>query len=87
MANHSSSKKAIRKIATRTEVNKSRVSRIRTFIKKTMAAIINGTKEEAQANFVRTQSELFKGVNRGVIKMNTASRTISRINSKIKAKA
>ena len=87
MANHSSSKKAIRQIAKRTEVNKSRVSRIRTYLKKVLTAIISGTKDEANISFVKAQSELFKGVSCGVLTKNTASRTISRIHTKLKNKA
>ena len=87
MADHSSSKKAIRQIAKRTEVNKSRVTRIRTYIKKVLSAIMSSTKEEAQVAFVKAQSELSKGVSHGVVKKNTASRTVSRISAKLKAKS
>ncbi len=85
MANHSSSKKAIRRSARRTIINKNRVSRIRTYIKNLEMLIVKNDKEAASKKFIETQSEIMKGVTKGVLKKNTASRQVSKLSAKIKA--
>lgn len=85
MANHASAKKACRQTESKTLINKSRMSRIRTFIKKVTIAIESGSKDEAAEAFKVTQSEIMRGVKSGIIKLNSASRKISRLASKIKA--
>lgn len=85
MANHASAKKACRQTETKTLINKSRMSRIRTFIKKVTNAIDSGKKEEASELFKATQSEIMRGVKTGLIKLNAASRKVSRLSQKIKA--
>ncbi|MEQ9116455.1 MAG: 30S ribosomal protein S20 [Rickettsiales bacterium] len=84
MANCKSAKKSIRKIATRSARNKDRMSKIRTCIKKVEQAIEKKDSKLAATNFVEAQSELMKGVNKGLIKKNAASRKISRISHRIK---
>lgn len=84
MANHKSSKKRIRQTETRTEVNRARESRIRTFIKKVEAAIAGGKQADAQQAFKEAQPELMRGVTKGVVKMGTASRKLSRLSARIK---
>ena len=84
MANHSSAKKAIRQTIRKTFVNKNRVSRIRTYVKKVLQEISSGSKESAHIALVLAQSELMKGVTKNVIKLNTASRKISRLSQRIK---
>ena len=79
MANTSSAKKATRKIAARTEVNKSRVSRIRTFVRKVEEAISSGDKAAAEAALKAAQPELIRGAAKGVLHANTASRKVSRL--------
>ncbi len=73
MANTSSAKKATRKIAARTEVNKSRISRIRTFVRKVEEAISSGDKAAAEAALKAAQPELIRGASKGVLHANTAS--------------
>jgi small subunit ribosomal protein S20 len=85
MANHKSAEKRIRQTARRTAVNKARVSRLRTFVKKVEAAIASGDKEAAKAAFDAAQPELHRGVGKGVVHKNTASRKLSRLSSRIKA--
>ena len=87
MANTSSAKKATRKIAARTEVNKSRVSRIRTFVRKVEEAIASGDKSAAEAAFQAAQPELMRGASKGVLHANTASRKVSRLAHRIGALA
>ena len=84
MANHKSAKKRIRRNANRAEINKSRVSRIRTFIKRVEAAIASGDKGSAQAALKEAQPEIMRGVSRGVLHKNTASRKMSRLSARVK---
>lgn len=79
MANIKSSKKAIRVIERKTEINKARRSRIRTFLRKVNDAVATGVVEDARKAFVEFESELMKGVKNGVFKKNTASRKLSRM--------
>lgn len=85
MANHKSSKKRIRRNARRAEVNGSRMSRIRTFIKKVELALQNGNAEEAEVALKDAQPEIHRGVSKGILHKNTASRKLSRLSSRIKA--
>ena len=84
MANTPGSKKAIRKIARRTEVNKSRRSRVRTFLKKFEEALEGGDAAKAKAAFVEAQSELMRAVGKGVVHKNTGSRKVSRLAAQLK---
>jgi small subunit ribosomal protein S20 len=85
MANHKSAEKRHRQTLKRTEVNRSRVSRIRTFVKKVETAIAAGTKDVAQAAFAAAQPEMQRGVTKGVLHANTVSRKLSRLNARIRA--
>ena len=84
MANHKSAEKRIRQTAKRTETNRSRESRIKTFLKKVEAAIATGNKAQAQEAFKIAQPELMRGVSKGVYKLGTASRKVSRLSARIK---
>jgi small subunit ribosomal protein S20 len=84
MANTPGSKKAIRKIARRTEVNKARRSRVRTFLKKFEEALAGGNADEAKAAFVEAQSELMRAVGKGVVHKNTGARKVSRLAARLK---
>lgn len=84
MPNIASAKKRVRQTARRTEVNRSRVSRIRTFIKKVEVAIATGDKKSAQAALNAAEPEIMRGVTKGVLHRNTASRKVSRLSARIK---
>ena len=84
MANHKSAKKRIRRNANRAEINKSRVSRIRTFLKRVETAIASGDQGAAQTALKEAQPELMRGVSKGVLHKNTASRKMSRLSAKVK---
>ena len=84
MPNTASAKKRVRQIARRTEVNRARVSRIRTFIKKVEVAIATGDKKTAQAALNAAEPEIMRGVTKGVLRRNTASRKVSRLSARIK---
>jgi small subunit ribosomal protein S20 len=85
MANHKSAEKRIRQTERRTAVNKARVSRLRTFMKKVEVAIESGDKEAARSAYAEAQPELHRGVSKGVVHRNTAARKLSRLSSRIKA--
>ncbi len=85
MANIKSAKKRIRQAAKRTEVNRDRVGRVRTFVKKVETAIATGNKEDAAAALKEAQPEIMRGVTKGVLPRNTASRKLSRLSARIKA--
>ena len=87
MANTSSAKKMVRKIARRTEVNKGRRSRVRTYVRKVEEAITAGDHEQARAALRTAESEMFRAVSKGVVDKNTASRKVSRLSSRVKALA
>jgi small subunit ribosomal protein S20 len=85
MANIRSAKKRIRQTARKTAVNRNRISRVRTFMKKVEAAIATGDKDGANAALKAAQPEIMRGVTRGVLHRNTASRKVARLNARIKA--
>ena len=84
MPNTASAKKRVRQTVRRTEVNRARVSRIRTFVKKVEVAIATGDKKAAQAALNAAEPEIMRGVTKGVLRRNTASRKVSRLSARIK---
>ncbi len=84
MANTSSAKKATRKIAAHTTVNKNRRSRVRTFLRRVEEALVVGDGAAARVAFVAAQPELMRAVAKDVLHKNTASRKISRLAQKVK---
>lgn len=85
MANTTSAKKATRKIARRTAVNKSRRSRVRTFLRKVEEAIASGDRAGAEAAFQAAQPELMRAASKGIFHPNTASRKVSRLARRVNA--
>lgn len=85
MAHHKSAKKRIRQTETRTAVNRARVSRIRTFVKKVETAIAAGVYQDAFAALREAEPELLSGAQAGVLHKNTASRKVSRLAARVKA--
>jgi len=79
MANTPQAKKRIRRNAKRTDINRARVSRIRTFVKQVESALAAGDRDQAKAALDRVQPELSRGVARGVLHKNTAARKFSRL--------
>ena len=84
MANTPGSKKAVRKIERRTEVNKARKSQIRSAIRAVEEAIASGNKDAAKAALKVAEPQIRKGVSKGVIHRNTGSRKISRLSAGLK---
>jgi small subunit ribosomal protein S20 len=87
MAHHKSAQKRIRQTAVRTQANTIRVSRIRSFIRKVETAITGGDQAAAREALRVAQPEVMRGVSKGVLKQNTASRKISRLSARVKAMA
>lgn len=87
MANTPQAKKRIRRNARRAEINGARVGRIRTFVKKVEAAIVAGDREAATTALANVQPELARGVAKGVLHKNTASRKFSRLTKRLAALA
>lgn len=85
MANTASARKRIRQTARRTERNKARMSRMKTFIKKVEAAIGGGDKAIAADAFRAAQPEMQRATIKGVIHRNTVSRRLSRLSARIKS--
>jgi small subunit ribosomal protein S20 len=85
MANTPSAKKAARKIARRTEVNRNRRSRMRTHVRKVEEAIASGNAAAAVDALRAAQPELMRAAQKGVVHKNTASRKVSRLAARVKA--
>lgn len=85
MANTPQAKKRIRRNNRRADINGARVSRIRTFVKKVEAALDANDKSAAVAALAAVQPELQRGVSKGVLAKNTASRKFSRLTKRVSA--
>jgi small subunit ribosomal protein S20 len=85
MANTSSAKKAVRKIARRTDVNRARRSQMRTQIRKVEEAISGGNKDEAHKALSAAEPLIMRAARKGIVHKNTASRKVSRLTASVKA--
>ncbi|NGM21627.1 30S ribosomal protein S20 [Roseomonas stagni] len=85
MANTASARKRIRQTEKRTERNRARKSRVRTFLRKVEQAIAGGDKAAAATAFQAAQPELQRAAGKGVFHANTIARKLSRLSSRIKA--
>ncbi len=85
MAHTVQAKKRIRQLTKNTEINRMRMSRIRTYMRNVEQAIESGDKSAAQKALKAYQPEIMRGVTKGVVHMNMAARRISRLNTRIKA--
>ncbi len=87
MANTSSAKKAVRKIARRTAVNKSRRSEMRTSVRKVEEAIAAKDSGVAAAALREAEPLVARAAQKGILHKNTAARKISRLTKRVKALA
>ncbi len=85
MANHKSAKKRIRQIARRTDVNRDRRGRIRSYVRKVEEAIASGDKGSAEQAIRSAMPEMQSGAQHGLTHRNTVARKISRLTKRIKA--
>ncbi len=84
MANTTSAKKSIRRIARRTEVNRARRSRVRTYLRVVEEAIAKGDGAAAKAALAKAEPEMMRAVSKGVFHRNTCARKISRLSKRVK---
>jgi small subunit ribosomal protein S20 len=84
MPNKESAKKRLRQTVKKTTENKNRKTRIKTFVKKVDQAINSGDQKVANSALKSAESEMMRGVSKGVLHKNSASRKVSRLNAKIK---
>jgi len=87
MANTKSAKKATRKIEARTAVNRSRRSRVRTYVKKVEEALKVGDKGAAAEALKHAEPELMRAAQKGVMHKKTAARKVSRLSKSVVALA
>ncbi len=85
MAYHKQAKKRIRQTERRNKVNRARISRVRTFIKRVEVAIANADKDAAQEALRCAQPEIMRSVNKGLTHRNHAARKISRLAARVNA--
>ena len=83
MANTTSARRAVRKIARRTEINKGRRTKLRTFVRKVEEAIAAGNRDEALAALKAAEPVIMRSAQQGVVHRNAASRKVSRLNHRV----
>ncbi|MBI78597.1 MAG: 30S ribosomal protein S20 [Rhodospirillaceae bacterium] len=83
MANSISARKRVRQTEKRAAQNRDRRSRIRTVVKDVELAIVKGNRAEAEVAFKAMEPELMRGVTKGILKKNTASRKVSRLSTQV----
>lgn len=83
MANTTSAKKATRKIARRTEINKSRRTQMRGSVRRVEEAIKNGDRNAALEAMKLAEPDLMQAAQRNIIHRNNASRKVSRLTHQI----
>jgi small subunit ribosomal protein S20 len=85
MVQHLSAKQRIRRNERRAGVNRRRMSRIRTFVKKVEVAIESGDRTAAEAALRAAQPELHRGASKGVLHRNIVNRRLSRLSARVRA--
>ncbi|HEV2363087.1 MAG TPA: 30S ribosomal protein S20 [Caulobacteraceae bacterium] len=84
MANNPGAKKAIRKTARRTEANRARRSRVRTYLRAFETAVASADAKAARGAFAEAQSELMRAVGKGVFHKNMGARKVARLHAQLK---
>lgn len=85
MANTRSAKKAVRKIERRADVNRSRRSQMRTYVRKVEEAIAAGDPNAAAAALRAAQPLVMRAVQKGIVHANAAARKVSRLSRRVNA--
>jgi small subunit ribosomal protein S20 len=83
MANTTSAKKATRKIARRTLINKSRRTQMRGSVRSVEDAIKSGDRAAAIEAMKQAEPDLMQAAQRNIIHKNNASRKVSRLTQQI----
>ncbi len=84
MANSASAKKRIRQTEKRTEVNRARLSEVRSAVRRVEEAIAAGDQAAAKAALLAAQPLMARSAQRRVLDRNAASRKLSRLSSRVK---
>jgi small subunit ribosomal protein S20 len=87
MANTSSAKKAVRKIESRTAINRSRRSQMRTYVRKVEEALSAGDAAAAAAALKTAEPILMRAAQKGIVHKNSAARKVSRLTTRVKSLA
>ena len=87
MANSKQAEKRIRQTSRQTAVNRMRVSRYRTYVKKVESALEAGDKSNAQAALKEAQPIMHGAVTKGIMHRNTVNRKLSRLAKRVNAMA
>lgn len=82
-----SAKKRLRQDKKRTAVNRNRLSRLRTYVRKVEAAIASGDKAAALEAFGEVEPVLIRSAQKGIVHRNTAQRKVSRLAHRVRAMA
>jgi small subunit ribosomal protein S20 len=85
MPNTPSAKKAVRQIARRAAINRSRRSQMRTYIRKVEEAIATGDQAAAAQALNAAEPLIKRAAQKGIVHSNTASRKVSRLTRKVNA--
>lgn len=85
MANTSSAKKAARQMISRTEINKSRRTRVKSEVRTVEEAIQSGDRTKALAALAAAEPILVRNAQKGIMHKKTASRKVSRLTQRVKA--
>ena len=85
MANTKSAKRAARVAVTRTEVNKSRRTRLKSSVRTVEEAIATGNKSVAETALRAVEPALMRSAQKGVVHKKTASRKVSRLSARVKS--
>ncbi|MBT5433922.1 MAG: 30S ribosomal protein S20 [Alphaproteobacteria bacterium] len=83
MANSMQAKKRVRQTARRTAINRNRVSRIRSYLRRVEEAITSGDKDAATLALRDAQPEIMRGAKSGLLHRNAASRKVSRLAQRV----
>ena len=87
MANIKSAKKRIIQNRRRSEINKFKLSRIKTSIKNFNSLLVAGKKDRSKKDFLEIEAEVSRAATKGFLKKNTASRIVSNLAKKLKLSA
>ena len=85
MANTPSAKKAVSKIARRANINRSRRSQMRTYVRKVEEAIAAGDSNGAVEALRTAQPLIMRAAQKGIVHTNTAARKVSRLTRRVNA--
>ena len=83
MPNIASSRKRVRTTAKRTVINTARKTRVRGYIRKVEEALAKGDRKAAEAAMKAAEPEIMRGVSKGILHKNTASRKVSRLSKRV----